>query len=463
MSNDPVKVLVDTVLKLQRRGAHKPLRKILDGTHPADLARLIQFLPEHQRAPIFQRVEELSTRAEILSELNPSILEDFLEALKDEDLVTLLEEMDPDDTVDVLVAVGDERKTRLLGMMRSEEVDEAEALLKYDPESAGGIMSPDAFALTEKTSSAQAIATLQAKGSELEMAFYIYVVNDHDHLVGVLSLRQVVMSSPDTPLSQIMDPDVVRVNTSDDQELVARIVARYNLLAVPVVDENNRLVGLVTVDDVIDVIREEATEDMLRMAGAGDDIELGLDADGVISSTRSRLPWLFASWMGGVAASFIIHGFEDQLSKVALLAAFIPVIIGMGGNVGTQSLTVITRGLALGQIQVDQLVKVVMREFFVGLSCGVIYGILLGVVGGILARFDIDNLQFGNPITFGLTIGASLCAAMIIAAVVGSGVPMIFQRLSIDPAVATGPFVTTAVDVLGILAYFGAATVLMGI
>lgn len=462
MSNEPIKVLVDTVLKLERRSAQKPLQRILEGTHPADLARLLRYLPDHQRARIFGRIPDRETRAEVLSEVAEDVLASFLNELSDEELAGLLEEMDGDDTVDVLELVDEDRKARLLGLMTHEEMNEAEELLRYNPESAGGIMSPDFFALTEDTTSAHAIEVLQREGSELEMAFYLYVINAHGHLVGVLSLRQLVISPPATPLATIMEPDVVRVQTGDDQEIVARIVARYNLLALPVVDETNKLVGIVTVDDVIDVIREEATEDMLKMVGAGEEVSLGLSAGDVAASTRSRLPWLFASWIGGVAASFIIHGFEDQLAKVALLAAFIPVIIGMGGNVGTQSLTIVTRGLALGQIVVDQIVGVVLRELLVGLACGVIYGLLLGVVGGLLAGFG-EVLAFGNPLTFGLTIGASLCAAMVIAAIVGSAVPMLFQRLSIDPAVATGPFVTTAVDVLGILAYFGAARVLMGI
>jgi magnesium transporter len=274
----------------------------------------------------------------------------------------------------------------------------------------------------------------------------------------VLSLRQLVVSAPTATLSSIMEPDVVRVATSDDQEVVARLVARYNLLALPVVDEGNRLVGIITVDDVIDVIREEATEDMLKMVGAGDDFDTS-----VPQAVRTRLPWLFASWVGGVGASLIIHGFEARLEQVSLLAAFIPVILGMGGNAGTQSLTVVTRGLALGRIQVNELLRVVTREGATGLLCGAIYGLLLGVVGGLMARGDQKLAAFGGPMDFGVTIGLSLGAAMLLAALVGSAVPILFQRLSIDPAVATGPFVTTAVDVLGVLFYFGVAVALLGL
>jgi magnesium transporter len=458
MTNDPLKVLVDTIQKLERRGAQRSLKKILDGTRPADLARLLRLLPEHQRHGVFQKVDQPEDRALILSEIHEDILPSFLEHIPDEELVPLLEEMFSDDTADILACVPEERKEQLLRKMRREDMDEAQDLLRYDPESAGGIMVPDAFSLDEATTCQEAIATLQAQHDDLEMAFYLYVVNTHEHLVGVVSLRQLVISPPQATLSAIMETDVVRVLTSDDQEMVARLVARYNLLALPVVDEHNRLVGIVTVDDVIDVIREEATEDMLKMAGAGESFD-----SGVIQATRSRLPWLFASWIGGVGASLIIHGFEEQLSRIALLAAFIPVILGMGGNAGTQSLTVVTRGLALGRIQLHEVLKVVTRETSTGALCGGVYGLLLGVVGGFMSRGDAQLAQYGSPLVFAVTIGVSLGAAMMLAAFVGSAVPILFERLSIDPAVATGPFVTTAVDVLGVLFYFGVSVVLLGI
>lgn len=463
MINEPIKVLVDTVQKLERRNAQRSLHKILSGTRAADLARLLRFLPEHQRARIFLHIESVDVRAEVLSELGEDILADFLEELSDSELVSLLETMSGDDAVDVLEHLPEERKELLLGKMSHEEMNEVEDLMRYDPETAGGIMVPDFFSLHESTTCADAIKELQTVGSELEMAFYLYITNDHGHLVGVISLRQIVMSGAETPLSEVMDPDVVRVRTGDDQEEVARLVARYNLLALPVVDENNRLVGIVTVDDVIDVIREEATEDMLKMAGAGEDLE----TSSVVQATKTRLPWLFASWIGGVGASLIIHGFEEQLSKVSLLAAFIPVILGMGGNVGTQALTVVTRGLALGRIQVGDIFTVIGRESTVGMLCGLVYGLLLGVVGGILTEASADDLLHNglhfNGLHFGLTIGLSMCAATLTAALVGSAVPMIFQRLSIDPAVATGPFVTTSVDVMGVLFYFMMAVQLLGI
>jgi magnesium transporter len=462
MLNEPIKVLVDTVQKLERRNATRSLRKILDSTRSEDLAEVLRFLGEHQRKRLFDHIEEIAKRAEVLAELDEDILTPLLGRFEDNEIVPLLEEMSSDDTVDVLACVDDERKERLLTQMRREEMDEAEDLLRYDPETAGGLMVPDFFALTATTTCGQAIGRLQEENADVEMAFYLYVLNQYGHLLGVVSLRQLVISAPHTPLSKIMEPDVVRVGPSDDQEQVARLVARYNLLALPVVDENNRLLGIVTVDDVIDVIRQEATEDMLKMAGAGE-VSFGLSAAEISRAARARMPWLLATLFGGVCASLIIRSYEEQLLQVALLAAFIPVIIGMAGNVGTQSLTIVVRGIALGHIDVTQMAKVGARELAIGLLGGLIYGVLLGSIAFAFGFADANVIANGGAFRFGLTIAISLCGAMIIAAVVGSLVPMLFQRLSIDPAVATGPFVTTAVDIVGVLFYFVVAVILLGL
>jgi len=459
--NDPLKVLVDTVQKLLRRGAHRNLRKILAATRAQDIAGLFRYLSERDRLKLFSEIENIETRAEVLSEVDPELMPGFLAELPDDELVTLLEAMSSDDTVDVMQHIDEERKAVLLRKMTREEMDEAEDLMRYDPDTAGGIMVPDYFALDEGCTCAEAILTLQERHEELEMAFYVYVINEHEHLVGVISLRQLVVTAPETPLKAIMETEVVRVVTTDDQEIVARLVARYNILAIPVVDDSNRLVGIITVDDVIDVFREEATEDMFKMAGAGESV-IGEGAGGVFRSARGRLPWLFASWIGGIMASSILFSYSERLGKVAVLAAFIPIILGMGGNVGTQSLTVVTRGLALGRIAGPQVVGVVIREVLVGLTCGVVYGVLLSIAATIFTYITAGSISHDTAL-FAMTVGISLCAAMVIAATVGATVPILLQKLGFDPAVATGPFVTTSVDLLGIVVYFNVAHLLLNI
>ena len=229
-----------------------------------------------------------------------------------------------------------------------------------------------------------------------------------------------------------------------DQEEVARIVSQYNFLAVPVVDADEKLLGIVTVDSVVDVIREEATEDFLQLAGAGKDREILLKSSW--ENARIRLPWLFASWVGGILAAFIIGIFNNILESAIALAAFIPVIIGMGGNVGTQSSTIIVRGLATGRVSFENSIKVLFKEVRVGLILGTLYGILLGI-------FAIFQFIDASPL-LGVVVGLSICVSMILAATIGSLVPLVLNRFDIDPAVATGPFVTTAIDVIGVAFYF---------
>ena len=247
-----------------------------------------------------------------------------------------------------------------------------------------------------------------------------------------------------------MATDVFSVQTDMDQEEGARIVARYDILAVPVVDGTNRLVGIVTVDDVIDIIRKEATEDILKMAGAGEEF---VETKSILKSTRIRLPWLFASCAGGIIAFFIIGKFEDSLLKFAYLAAFIPVIMGMGGNIGTQSSTIVVRGLATGRLNVRDIWTVVLKELTIGAILGTVYGLLIGSV----AQFRYSMLALA------LAVALAVISSMSIAALVGSLVPMGFARVNIDPAVATGPFVTTAIDIISLSFYFVIATTLLGI
>jgi magnesium transporter len=344
----------------------------------------------------------------------------------------------------------EEQSKTILEKMRKEESEEVEDLLRYEDDTAGGIMVRDFIALTEDTTAKAAIESLQKEHSEVEMPFYLYVVDNYGKLVGVSSLRQLVLVPPETPLKDLMTTDVFSVQTNMDQEEVAKIVARYDILAVPVVDETHRLVGIVTVDDVIDIFRREATEDILKMAGAGEEF---VETKSIIKSTRIRLPWLFASCVGGIIAFFIITKFEGSLNKIAALAAFIPVIMGMGGNIGTQSSTIVVRGLATGRINTRDLWEVVFKELSIGLILGVVYGVVIGTVAH--ARYSMEALA--------VAVCMAVVSSMSVAALVGSLVPMGFARINIDPAIATGPFVTTAVDIISVSFYFIIATTLLGI
>jgi magnesium transporter len=445
MQPNPDNILADALKRLLRRKAENRLRKIVNRTHPVDLSRAFRFLHLAEQRKLFDMIQSAEHQGHLLSELDIDGFLKLVEEFPNDRLVKILEQIPNDDAADLIGRLPEERGQALLEAMKHEDAEEVTDLLRYDHTTAGGIMVADYFALNQNTTARDAIASLQKEHLDVEMPFYLYVVDDEGRLVGVSSLRQLVMVSPDTALKDFMSREVFTVLPDMDQEEVARIVARYDILAVPVTDRDRRLLGIVTVDDVIDIIRKEATEDILKMAGAGEEFA---ETTSILRSSRARLPWLFASCIGGILAFFIIGHFETTLEKIVYLAAFIPVIMGMGGNVGTQSSTIIVRGLATGRIHLDDLGTVVLRELAVGAILGTFYGFLLGAVAH--TRYDVWKL--------GVVVGGSVVSTMSLAALVGSLVPMSFARLGIDPAIATGPFVTTAIDILSVLFYFSFAT-----
>ncbi len=463
MKRESNKVLTTSVAKLLRRNATPQLAKIIARTHPADLAYTFSSLTPEQRHAFFVVVEKTDREraAEVLSELEPNILVPFLEQIDDRKLVDILEFMPSDDTADTLDLVRDEeRRDKLVAMMRKEDQAETESLLAFDPESAGGLMSTDYFALEQHTTAQEALEQLQKEAGEAEVVFYLYVVNEHDTLVGVATLRELVRAERDKPLKEFMIPDVIRVRVDTDQEEVARLIARYNLVALPVVDDNNRLVGIVTVDDIIDVIRSEATEDMLLMAGAGQE-DVGR-YNSVMFSFRARWPWLLPSFLGGVFAMFVVYNYSGSLLAMIPLAAFIPVMIGMAGNIGTQSSAIVTRGLSLGKYDFVELGRVVLKELVVGALLGISYGIFIGAIAGALF-WKQHGFPQTSPWLFAATMGTAMVAAMAVAAILGSLVPILFKKGNLDPATGSGPLVITVIDVLGVWIFFVISVAMLGL
>ncbi|MBC2717506.1 MAG: magnesium transporter [Desulfobacteraceae bacterium] len=445
------RILTETIIRLMRRGSTARLSKIISKVHAADLPAVFLSLSVSNQRKLFQLIHEPEKKGFVISELDEDISLDIIEGLSLEELAGIIENMPSDDSVAFIKMLPQNKADAVLGMMEKTESEEVEGLLRYKDDTAGSIMIPDFIALKENMTAKDVIESLQSKEYlDVEMPFYIYVVDENERLVGVSSLRQLVVVPSSTPLSNFMMKDVISVTTDMDQEEVAKIVARYNILAVPVVDEDEKMVGIVTVDDVIDVFREEATEDILKMAGVGEEF---VETKSIVRSTRIRLPWLFASFLGGIVAIFIIGYFEESLKQVSYLALFIPVIMGMGGNIGIQSSTIVVRGIATGRINIRHLWKVVSKELAIGIILGVFYGVLLGTL--VQFQYSIDALA--------ISVGIGVISSMTVAALVGSFMPMIFARIHIDPAVATGPFVTSSIDILSVLIYFQVATILLGI
>lgn len=443
MFGTEITVLRDTFRRLLRRHAKTNIVKLINKTHPADMALIFRYFNDNEQDTIFTLMNPAEETVEFLSELDESITIRLLEQEAPERMAFILEEASSNEQAYLMGLVDEEYAASVINLLQAEEKEELEEMMAYPEDSAGILMYTDVFTLHEETVAREAITALQDQ-EEAEMVFYLYTVDDDRRLTGVISLRDLVTTSGATMLKDIMSRKVHAVRPETDQEEVARIVSQYNFLAVPVVDSDEQLLGIVTVDDVVDVIREEATEDFLKMVGAGEDREILLKSSW--ENARMRLPWLFASWIGGILAAFIIGIFNNLLESAIALAAFIPVIMGMGGNIGTQSSTIIVRGLATGRVGFENSAKVLFKEIRVGLILGILYGVLLGLFA-ILQFIDVSPM-------LGIVVGLSICLSMIMAATIGSMVPLVLNRFDIDPAVATGPFVTTAIDILGVAFYF---------
>lgn len=440
-----LQILLDTVKKLIRRGAYPNLTKVVAKSHPADIAHLFRYLDLKEQRVLFNLIEDAETAASVLSELDHGTGAQILERLEKEAITEILQEMPYDDAVDIIRNMPEEQAEEILHIMEDEHSEEIEELLKYDEDTAGGIMATEIFSLPEELTVREAVAALQ-EAEEIEMVFYLYVTDEHNHLVGVLSLRQLLTVPPVTRLRDIMTTEVFSVRTEMDQEEVAHLVAKYDILAIPVVDEGNKLMGIITVDDVIDVMRQEATEDIYKMAGASEEELLyGFKS---LKIARLRLPWLVTNLFGGVVTGYLMWRFKVTLKEVIALITFIPVITGMGGNVGGQSATIVVRGFATGRIDFTTLRQVFFKELRVGAIMGTVCGLTLGLV----AYFWHHNPYLG------LVVGMAMVTAMTVAATMGVVATSFFKRIGIDPAIASSPFVQTANDITGILIYFGMAT-----
>ena len=420
-----------------------------------ELAAVMAQLATDEQLALFTYLHTDERRAHVITLMAPPFGELVLDPMEVGAAVRILREMAPDDQADILADLNEEHAQAILARM--DESEEVEDLMRYGEETAGGIMIPEYLALHTNDTSEEALKRLR-ESDDLEMVYYVYVLDDDERLVGVLSLRKLVTARPDARVEDVMARDVISVHPDTDQEDVARLVARYSFLAIPVVSETGELLGLVTVDDVIDVLREEATEDILKMVGAGDEL---VETQGVRKNVAARLPWLLASVVGGLLGAGVMGGFKDTIAQHEYLAFFLPLILGMSGNVGTQAATVTVRALAVGRISlVGSNLGVVRREVAIGTVMGIIYGTLAGLVAwlahSVLAPGPVDHAG-----AYGLSVGLAFVAGMIVASAVGAALPIALSRVGYDPAVATGPFVTTSVDILGIGAYFAIAAALL--
>ena len=438
---------LESVRRLLRMGATPNLLNLLQKQHPADLAQIFAELQEKERHAAFNILVEKNGKLamEALSELGPESGAELLSLRSAEEIAHFLQEIPSDDAAALIEHLGDELRVAVLELIRPKPGGGVSELLEYDEQTAGRLMNPNVFALSEDLTAGEAITALQ-QARDVEMVFYLYVVDARRHLVGVVSLRRLLLVPPDTPLKRIMTTEVYSARVDTDQEEVARQVASYNLLAIPAVDAENKLVGVITVDDVIDVIKDEATEDVFRLAGVSKD-------DGVLTppgeSLKRRLPWLLVNLATAFLAAAVVSAFTDTIKQVVALAAFMPVVAGMGGNAATQTLAVIVRGIALGELTWTNARHALMKEGLVGLGNGVVVG--LAGAGAVYV--------FTGDWVLGLILMAAMIINMFVAAVGGTLVPLGLRALKIDPALASSVFITTFTDVFGFLSFLGLGTV----
>ncbi|MBD1380327.1 magnesium transporter [Metabacillus arenae] len=432
------------MILLVRDGKRKEFRDLIDELQPYDMASIFKEMPEkhYSRFLSFLTVEDITDMIQELEQEYQLVV--FNKVGKDKG-IQIVNKMDNDDLVQLLEEVDPELKKQFLSSMEDEESKAVQTLMNYPPETAGRIMTNRFVWINKHYTVMDAVTKLKSFAELAESINYLYVINDKKQLVGVVSYRDLILGEATDTIADLMYERVISIHAKEDQEEVAKLIERYDFLAIPVVEEDNVLVGIVTVDDVIDIVIQEANEDYEKFAASGKSIDF--DTKAFVASYR-RLPWLILLLFIGLISGSIISVFEETLNKVVALAFFMPMIAGMTGNTGTQSLAVVVRGLIQNDLDKKVVTKLILRELSVGLMIGVICGILITLI----ALF-----WQGNPL-LGLVVGSSLLLTLIIGTMAGTVIPLILHKLNIDPAIASGPLITTVNDILSLLIYFGIAT-----
>jgi magnesium transporter len=421
--------------------------ELFSALQPYDQAELVSMLAPEERWQVLHLLPD-ETLASIFEELDAELVAEIVEELEEERVSRVLCEMSSDDVVDLLAELEEEQAEELLELMEAEDAREVKSLLTYPENTAGRLMTNEYVTLKSDWTAEEALRRLRKEAPGAETIYYLYVTDNQEKLVGVVSLRELIVAAADTPIANIMSENVVFVSAEVDQEEAARLIERYDFLALPVVDENQRLVGIVTVDDVIDVLEDEATEDFSRLAAIEGITEVSDLRVPAYQAAFKRLPWLVLLMFFGFISGNIIARFEKTLEAVAILAIFIPLIADMAGNTGTQSLAVVVRGLAVTEFRPRDFLWLLRREAGVGLIIGTVNGLLIAL---------LTYLWQGN-IWLGFVLGFSLWLTLFVSTMSGAVVPLILNYFKIDPAVASGPFITTINDIIGLTIYFSVAT-----
>ena len=444
------KELIDNISDLILKKNNKEIKKIVKTLHYADLAELINELKFDESLYLLKLIDSDKT-SDVLTELDEDLRERVLKEFSEKEIAGEIKELDSDDAVDILSELSEEKKEKVISLIKDENITEnIRELLNYDEDTAGGLMAKELISVNENWSVLKCLREIRKQAKDITRVHSIYVLNKKEELIGRLSLKDLIMSPSKKKIKQIYIPKVDYVNVNDSAEDVAKLMRKYDLEAIPVINDDRQLLGRITIDDIVDFIKDEAEEDYLLAAGVSNDVEAD---DSIFELSKARLPWLILGLFGGLGSVFILESFEEIMASESLRALFFytPLIAAMAGNVGVQSSAIVVQGLANDLIK-GSVLKRLVKE----VSLTVLNGIILSLL--IIGFGQIVN----QPIEMSLTISVSMIFVIIVAALIGTAVPIILDKLDIDPAIATGPFITTGNDVIGILLFFYTAKIILG-
>jgi magnesium transporter len=441
--------LINKIADLILAKNNSKLKKLVNDIHFADMADIINLLNENQGVYLIKLFDSEKT-SEILTELDENVRLKILKGLSVKEIAGEIEELDSDDAADILAELSEERKEEVISEISDDNLaDDLIELLSYKEDSAGGLMAKELVKANENWTILKCLSEIKKQGENVTRVHSIYVVDDKDRLIGRLSLKDLITAPSKNKIKDIYIPKVDSVNVMENGEEVAKIMSKYDLEAVPVIDDQRHLLGRITIDDIVDFIKEEAEEDYLIAAGVQGDVEAD---DSILELTKARLPWLFLGLVGGLGSVFILEGFQDFMNdpNYKALFFFTPLIAAMAGNVGVQSSAIIVQGLA-NDIVKGSLLKRLIKELGLSLINGVILGLLTIIFGCIIDQ----------PIELSLVISLSMLCVIVVAALIGTSIPIILEKRGIDPAIATGPFITTSNDIFGIFLFFYIAKIFL--
>ncbi len=429
----------------------------LQNLHPADLADILEDLKEEDRVSVIENLDE-DVAAETIAEADSETQIQIIEDLDTETASDIIEEMDPDEAADLLQDIDQDRAKEILDHMDLDEASDVRKLLEHDEFTAGGIMTTEYISIYEDFTVANAISHIRLVAADVENIYYMYVLDNEDRLKGIISIRDLISSNPNALVSDVMEKDIVSVNASTPQEEVAALISKYDYIAMPVVNDKQQILGVITIDDIMDVMQEEANEDIMKMAGTSDE---ELESDSPFKTCKSRLPWLLITLCTGFVTSAILKYFMASFESIAVLVFFVPVVCGMGGNAGVQASTLAIRALSLNnEITFKDVFKKVWKEIAAGALMGAVCGLVIALWAQYLIKTS-PNPPATSALLLSMTVGIAMLCTMSFSTTYGALVPIVFNKFKIDPAVASGPFVTSCNDIFALLIYYAVSSFIL--